>query len=123
MIIFAGCGENSKTGGAPGSQSNQGLQQPGKGDCRENLEKNVDRCYKEMSRLLSNIDSNLVQDYCDCVNKEIINSYSCEQIMAMKKLTDKELLTIYKPIKEKCMQLYLKEEMDKARLKSMKDTL
>ena len=123
ILIFAGCGESSNNGTGKGPETESQEQISLQIDCRAHLAKNIHRCYSEISKMMPDIDSNLVYDYCDCVNKEIVNQYTCEQILSMKKLSEKELRQIYLPIKAKCRDLFLKDEMERARQATINDSL
>ena len=102
FILFTGCGskKNEPKSGSSDSAAVTGMLFS-KDDCRENLEMNIVRCYEELKKAKQSLDSNLVYDYCECVNREIVNIYSCEQIRSMKKLTEIEQFEIYRPIKFK----------------------
>lgn len=123
LVLIFGCSEENKTDVANGAKVNPGDTTAVSSDCRDKLDINVLRCFDELKKSMPALDSNMVFEYCDCVNKELLNLYSCEQIMALKKLSDEQILSIYRPIKDKCYQLYIKAEMDAQKAKEQRDSI
>jgi hypothetical protein len=123
LVLIYSCSEEKKISGTNGTNANPGGTTAVSSDCRDKLDINVLRCFDELKKSMPTLDSNMVFEYCDCVNKELLNLYSCEEIMALKKLSEEQILSIYRPIKDKCYQLYIKGEMDKQKAKEQRDSL
>ncbi len=118
IALFAGCSSKDEP-------KNTGTENPGPGqaanDCKDYLQLNVEKCTEELRKAKSEFDSTLVYEYCDCVYREIVNNFTCEQIKALKKLSEDDQKKTYQPFKDKCYELYLKKDIGRIREQSKKD--
>ncbi len=90
-------------------------------DCRDYLDTNIATCIKGLVARLQG-DSVIASEYCKCIFEEMMNRYTCEQIMQIKDMSPENQQKIYEPIKQKCYDLYMKKAMEeKAQKKKMEN--